>query len=101
MHELAKHKSVLLLIIILVGLQCLFLLSYAPFLHNHPLNEPEHNFCPAFIINIELTTATILLLVIIMRLFPFVAARISLANDQMAQNINFATIPSRSPPSSF
>jgi len=98
MHNLSKHNSLLLLILILIGLQFLFLVSYAPFLHNHPANEPERDSCPAFIISIELVTATIFLLFIIVFLFPFVVGRIFLINDQIVQKYIFSSIPSRSPP---
>jgi len=98
MTALSKYKPPLILILILVGFQFLFLVSYAPFMHNHPLNKPENGSCPAFIINIELITATIFLLFIILFVFPFVVGRIPLANDQIVQKDALAIKPSRSPP---
>ncbi|GBD93555.1 hypothetical protein BMS3Abin05_01139 [bacterium BMS3Abin05] len=64
-------KPVLILLLILVGFELLFLVSYAPFMHNHPLNQPEKGSCPAFIIETMLLTPSPLLLVIVFLVFPF------------------------------
>jgi len=98
MTALSKHKPLLLFILILIGFQFLFLVSYAPFLHNHPLNKPEKDSCPAFIINIDLITATIFLLFIFLLVFPHIVALILLLDEKIFQKITFATVPSRSPP---
>ncbi len=91
-------KILLLLILFVAGLEFIFLISYAPFLHNHPLNQPERGECPAFIIETTLITPSPLLLVIIFILFVAVLFEVILLEQEFPTEIVFHLSSPRSPP---
>jgi len=91
-------KLFLVLLLIVAGFEFIFLISYAPFLHNHPLNQPETGKCPAFIIETILVTPSPLLLLVVFVLFITVLFEVVLFEKEFSSQFVFNLSSSRSPP---
>ncbi|NOY77330.1 MAG: hypothetical protein GXO76_05615 [Calditrichaeota bacterium] len=91
-------KLFLVLLLIVAGFEFIFLVSYAPFLHNHPLNQPERGECPAYIIETMLITPSPMLLVVIFILFITILWTVIPLEEEIPTEIISHLSTSRSPP---
>lgn len=91
-------KLILVLLLIVVAFEFIFLISYAPFLHNHPLSQPETGECPAFIIETALVTPSPLLLVVVFILLVTILFEVVLFENKFSSEFVFHLSSPRSPP---
>ncbi len=91
-------KKFFVLLFFVAGLEFLFLVSYAPFLHNHPLNQRETNNCPAFVIQTTLLTISPFGLLVQLLVFAFLILLLSLTEGRTPTTAQFSSQSPRSPP---
>ncbi len=80
-------------------MQFLFLASFYPFLHNHPLEEPERDNCPALIIRTSFVSSIFALTIFVYLVYPFIIYIINHFQKQILPKDVVTYKPPRSPPS--
>ena len=91
-------KTLFILLFLVVGLEFLFLTSYAPFMHNHPLNQRETNDCPAFIIQTTLLSVSPFALLVQLFVFAFILFLLAPIEAHKPTSTHFSSQSPRSPP---